>query len=71
MKTKTNVMKTTAIAVLASLGLAGCVAVPLYDAPYGYAPPVAYGPPAIVVRPYVGYGYYGGYRGYGGPRHHW
>ena len=43
-----------AIAVLASIGLAGCVAVPMYDTPVVYsAPAVVYGPPAVVVRPYV------------------
>ena len=56
-------MKTLSIAVLASLALAGCVAVPVYDA--GYGP--AYGPPAVVVRPYAYSGYYGGRGYYGGP----
>ena len=62
-----------AIAVLASIGLAGCVAVPMYDTPVVYsAPAVVYGPPAVVVRPYVysGYGYRGGRGYYGRPRHH-
>lgn len=42
-------------AVLASLGLTGCVA---YDPYYG---PAYAGPPALVVAP--SYGYYGYYRG--------
>jgi hypothetical protein len=51
--------------LVATLGLAGCVAVPAYDAPYGYAPAAVYvAPPAVVVRPYYGGGY-GGYGGYG------
>lgn len=44
---------------VAALGLSGCVAVPVYDAPppaYGYA----YGPPAAAVT----FGYYG-------PRHYY
>lgn len=49
--------------VLSSLGLAGCVAVPAYDAPY------AYGPAPVVVQPAVSFGYYGGYYR-GGHRHH-
>lgn len=50
------------ILTLSTLGLAGCVAVPAYDAPYPYA----YAP-APVVAPSVSFGYYGGYYG-GGPR---
>jgi hypothetical protein len=61
MKTKKPVLKTISLALLAGLGLAGCVAVPVYDGPRVYGPVVA---PAIVVapvfRPYYGYG---GYRG--------
>jgi hypothetical protein len=51
---------------VAALGLAGCVAVPAYDAPYGYGPQVYIAPPAVVVRPafYGRFGYYGG-RGHG------
>jgi hypothetical protein len=53
--------KTLVVAVaLASVGLAGCVAVPAYDAPpYAYAAP----PPGVVVAPSVSFGYsryYGG-----------
>ena len=53
--------------LLASLGLAGCVAVPV-NGGHGYAPApaVVVTPPAIVVRPWY-HGYYGGGRGY---RHH-
>ena len=66
MKTTNTTMKTLTIALLAGLGLAGCVAVPVYDGPRAYGPLIA---PAIVVgpvvRPYFGYrahrgGYYGG-----------
>jgi hypothetical protein len=55
--------------LLASLGLGGCVAVPVnggYGGGYAPAPAVVVTPPAIVVRPWY-YGYYGGRRGY---RHH-
>jgi hypothetical protein len=51
--------------LLATLGLAGCVAVPAYDAPYGYGPQVY--APAVVVRPAIVfpvYGYYGGRYGH-------
>jgi len=44
--------------VLASLGLAGCVA---YDPYYGAYGPAYVAPPAVVVAPT--YGYYGYYRG--------
>jgi hypothetical protein len=62
-------MRKTFVATLAlaSVGLAGCVAVPAYDpGPRVYAPP-----PAVVVAPSVGY--YRGPRYYGGPRyyHRW
>ena len=43
--------------LLASLGLAGCIAVPV---DVGYAPVVS---PVVVVRPWY-YGSYGGGRGY-------
>jgi hypothetical protein len=68
MKTKTRILKTLSIALLAGLGLAGCVAVPVYDGPRAYGPAV-YAPP-VVVTPAIGFGYYG-YRGhrYGG--RHW
>lgn len=51
--------------LVAALGLAGCVAVPAYDAPYAYGPPVYVSPPAVVVQPafYGRYSYYGGARG--------
>jgi len=57
--------------VLASIGLGGCVAVPV-GGPYaydgGYAPaPVYVAPPTVVVRPSY-YGYYRG--GRGGYRYH-
>ncbi len=54
-------------ALAAALGLAGCVAVPAYDAPYAYGPPVYVAPPAVVVQPTF-YGRIDYYRGYGGPR---
>ena len=58
MKTQNPILKTMTIALLAGLGLAGCVAVPVYDGPRGYGPrPVVVVP---VVRPYYGHG---GYRG--------
>jgi len=61
--------------LLASLGLGGCVAVPVDGGPYGgyrgggyVTPPAVYvTPPAVVVRPWS-YGYYGG--GRGGYRYH-
>ncbi|HEX2650107.1 MAG TPA: hypothetical protein VHN19_09250 [Burkholderiales bacterium] len=66
-------MKKTLLGVLAlaSVALAGCVAVPAYDAPY-YGPPVAYGPAPVVVAPSVSFGYSRGYYGHG-YRHyrHW
>jgi hypothetical protein len=64
-------MKKTLLAVLAlaGVGLTGCVAVPAYDAPYGYGPPVAYGPAPVVVQPSISFGYS---RYYGGYHHrHW
>jgi len=55
-------MKKILLSLLACLGLAGCVAVPVNGG--GYAPaPVVVTPPAVVVRPWY-YGYYGGGRGY-------
>ncbi len=51
--------------LLASLGLGGCVAVPVnggYGGGYAPAPAVVVTPPAIVVRPWY-YGYYRGGRG--------
>jgi hypothetical protein len=51
--------------LLSTLGLAGCVAVPMVDAPYGYGPAVVVAPPPIVVRPGF-YGHGGGYYGRGG-----
>jgi hypothetical protein len=68
MKNSKTVMKTLALALLAGIGLAGCIAVPVYDTPRAYGPVIA---PALVVgpvfRPY--YGYRGGYNG--GPRGRW
>ena len=57
-------MKKTLLGVmaLASVGLAGCIAVPAYDAPYG--PPAVYGPGPVVVAPSVSFGYSRGYYGY-------
>jgi len=56
-------MKKILLALLASLGLGGCVAVPVAGDPY-YAPaPVYVAPPTVVVRPYY-YGYYRGGRGH-------
>ena len=58
------------IVLLSTLGLAGCVAVPAYPAPYGYGYYGAegYAPaPAVVVQPsfvYRSYGYYGGRHGH-------
>ena len=49
------------VLVLSALGLAGCVAVPAYEAPY-------YAPAPVVVQPTVRFGYYGG--PYYGHRHH-
>jgi hypothetical protein len=66
MKNSKKLVKALALALLAGTGLAGCIAVPVYDAPRGYGPLIA---PAIVVgpvfRPYYGDrgGYYGGGRG--------
>ncbi len=65
MKNSKTILKTLAIALLAGAGLSGCIAVPVYDTPYGYGPGIA---PAIVVgplfRPYRGdHGYRGGYSG--------
>ena len=50
--------------LLAALGLAGCIAVPVdYGHGYAPAPAVVVTPPAIVVRPWY-YGSYGGGRSY-------
>jgi hypothetical protein len=58
-------MKTLLIALLAIIGLSGCVAVPVYDSPRGYYAPA----------PAYGYGYSYGYRpyysGYYNSRSHW
>ena len=68
---KEKIMKRLTLVVLAVAGLAGCVAVPVHDAPYAYGPP-AYSAPAVVVQPYfglgLGFGYYGGRGYYGGHR---
>ncbi len=38
--------------LLSTIGLAGCVAVPAYDAPYAYGAPAVYvAPPALLVGP--------------------
>ncbi len=62
-------MRTFAI-LLAALGLSGCIAVPVAEAP-GIGVYVGVPVPALVVRPYYGYGGYGGYRNYGGDRQRW
>ena len=69
MKNSKTLAKTVAIVLLAGTGLAGCIAVPVYDTPRVYGPVLA---PAIVVGP-VFRPYYGGYRGgyYGGGRGRW
>jgi hypothetical protein len=57
--------KSLLVAVLALLGLGGCVAVPVYDSGLGYGYDY-YGPPAATFS--FGYSYRdGGYRH--GPRH--
>ena len=60
-------MRKTMLAVMAvaSVALAGCVAVP-YD-PYPYGPAV-YGPAPVVVQPSISFGY-SHYYGYG--HRHW
>ena len=67
-------MRKTIVAVLAlaSVGLAGCVAVPAYDYGYGYGGPVGYAPGPLVVAPSVSFGYSRGYYGHGYYGHrHW
>ena len=61
-----NMKKILLPLLLASLGLGGCVAVPVNGG--GYAPaPLYVAPPAVVVRPW----FYGSYRGgRGGHDHH-
>ena len=58
-------MRKTTITMLAvaSLGLAGCVAVPVHE-------PVYYGPPAVVVQPSVSLGYSYHSRPHRHHRHH-
>jgi hypothetical protein len=73
MKNSKTFMKRMTVVLLAGTGLAGCIAVPVYDSPRAYGPVMA---PAIVVpafRPYYGGGYGGGYRGgyYGGGHGRW
>ena len=66
MKNSKILFRTAAIALLVGTSLAGCIAVPVYDAPRAYGPVIA---PAVVVGPDYR-PYYGG--GYGGPRgHYW
>ena len=68
MKNSRTLVKTLAVALLAAVGLSGCIAVPVHGAGRGYGPAFA---PAIVVSP-VFRPYYGdrGYRGgYDGDRH--
>jgi hypothetical protein len=71
MKNSKTFVKRAAIVLLVGTGLAGCIAVPVYDSPRAYGPVLA---PAIVVGPvfrpyYGGGGYRGGY--YGGGRGRW
>ena len=62
-------MKKTLLGVLAlaSIGVAGCVAVPAYDPYFGPGP--VYGPAPVVVQPSISFGY-SGYYGRGGGWHH-
>jgi hypothetical protein len=67
MKNSKTLMKTLAAALLAGVGLSGCIAVPVYDVPRAYGPAVVVGP---AYGPYYGdRGYRGGY--YGGPHGRW
>lgn len=72
MKTTKTTLKAFTIALLAGLGLSGCVAVPVYDGgPRAYGPPV-YAPPTVVLQPVIGFGFgygYGGHGYYGGHGH--
>lgn len=56
-------MKHLSILVLAAIGLAGCVAVPVAEPPGAYAGVYVTPPPVFVGRPHY-YGYYG-------HRRHW
>ena len=67
MKTSRVLTRTLALALLAGIGLSGCVAVPYGPSPYGYGQE-AYGPPvysAPVIVPSISLGF-----GFGGRRHH-
>jgi hypothetical protein len=65
-KTMRATMKTLLIALLAIVGLSGCVAVPVYESPRGYyAPAPAYYSYGYSSRPYYGY------RSYYNSRDHW
>ena len=70
MKNSKTLVKAVAIVLLAGAGLAGCIAVPVYDTPRAYGPVLA---PAIVVGPVIRPYYSGGYRGgyYGGGHGRW
>ena len=59
-ETLETTMKKIALALLAAIGLAGCVAYPVYESPRAsyYAPEPSYG--------YYGYSYSRPYRGYYG-----
>ncbi|HTQ76888.1 MAG TPA: hypothetical protein VMI15_02590 [Burkholderiales bacterium] len=46
--------------LLAVLGLAGCVAVPVDPGPVAYGPPVYAAPAPVLVQPYVGFSFYSG-----------
>ena len=60
MKNSRTLVRTLAVALLAGVGLSGCIAVPVHGGA-GYAPAIVVGP---VFRPYYGErSYRGGYRG--------
>ena len=71
MKNSKTIIKMLAIALLAGVGLSGCVAIPY--GPPGYSPSPYYGQPAysppVVIAPW--FGFYGGGRGYYGGRGRW
>jgi hypothetical protein len=66
-KTMRATMKTLLIALLAIVGLSGCVAYPVYESPRAsyYAPAPVYGYYSYSSRPYYGY------RSYYNSRDHW
>ena len=60
-----NMKKILLPLLLASLGLGGCVAVPVNGGGYAPAPSVYVTPPAVVVRPWFFGSYRGGRGGHG------